>query len=108
MLMANATTRANVARLICAMRYRNTRKMDALNRPHSDKTRSHPPSNGWPQFQGPPASTQVRGEFVHALIAIIQRATRISHLTSVSSSRIYVWEKPSNFSSGTLALEYCF
>src|SRR3984893_4595390 len=107
MLMANATTRANVARLICAMRYRNTKKMDTPNRPHSDITRSHPPSNAGPQFPGPTPTIQVRGEFVHVLIAIIQRATRVSQLGSVSSSAVDISDQPSNFSAGTVALEYC-
>src|ERR1700726_3556095 len=106
MFMASATTMANIARLIFAIRYRNTKKRDRPNKPHSDITRSHPPSKAGPQFPGPTPTNQVRGEFVHVLIAIIQRATRISQLISVDSSAVYSWEKPSKFSCGTLALEY--
>src|ERR1700686_3334483 len=106
MFMANATTLGNVARLMCAMRYRNTQKIDKPNKPHSDITRSHPPSNAGPQFPGPTPTNQVSGEFVHVLIAIIQRATRVNQLRSVSSSGVDISDQPSNFSSGTLALEY--
>src|ERR1700720_4964899 len=106
MFMANATTMANVARLMCAMRYRNTRKIDKPNKPHSDITRSHPPSNAGPQFPGPTPTNQARGELVHVLIATVQRARRMIQLQSVYSSVVYSSDQPSNFSSGTLALEY--
>src|ERR1700719_3610032 len=108
MLMANATTTANIARLIRAMRYRNTRKIEKPKNPHSDITRSHPPSSAGPQFPGPTPTNQARGEFAHVLIAIIQRATRVSQLGSAVSSEVevYISGQPSKFSSGTLAFAY--
>src|ERR1700730_14935318 len=106
MLMANATTTANIARLIRAMRYRNTRKIEKTKSPHSDITRSHPPSSAGPQFPGPTPTNQARGEFVHVLIAIIQRATRVSQLNKLYILEIYISGQSSNFSSGTFALAY--
>src|ERR1700674_3706816 len=106
MLMANATTTANIARLIRAMRYRNTRKMEKPKKPHSDITRSHPPSSAGPQFPGPTPTNQARGEFVQVLIAIIQRATRRNELRAGVSSEVKIAAHPLKHSSGTLAIVY--